>query len=150
MSCREARSLETLEKCAIFPITLNPEKIHVIGDALAKAPHVLIGDSPKFKVKIFEVLRASIIEFILSYSENQFSERVVKAVNGDWLKKIEKWLQLENIFNLFEKERMKTYYRDSVCVPRKYILSFLQMAHDSRISDSFEFGKSLSRLRNYH
>ena len=45
MSRKEARWLETLGNFGVFPITLKPGKIHVLGDALPRAPHILNGDS---------------------------------------------------------------------------------------------------------
>ena len=39
LSRREARWLETLGNFGIFPITLKPGKLHVLGDTLSRAPH---------------------------------------------------------------------------------------------------------------
>ena len=42
MSRKEARWLETLGNFGIFPINLKPGKIHVLGDVLSRAPHIMI------------------------------------------------------------------------------------------------------------
>ena len=41
MSRKESRWLETLGNFGIFPINLKPGKIHVHGDVLSRAPHIM-------------------------------------------------------------------------------------------------------------
>jgi hypothetical protein len=41
LSRREARWSEILGNFGVFPITLKPGKIHVLGDSLSRAPHVI-------------------------------------------------------------------------------------------------------------
>ena len=67
MSRKEARWLETLGNFGIFPITLKPGKIHVLGDVLSRAPHVLSGNSSSLKVNDVEVFRAEFEDFIPNY-----------------------------------------------------------------------------------
>ncbi len=40
LSRKEQRWLETLGNIGIFPINLKPGNIHVLGDALSRAPHI--------------------------------------------------------------------------------------------------------------
>ena len=150
MSRREARLLETLGNFGIFPITLKPGKIHVLGDVLSRAPHVLNGDLSNLNLNDVEVLGVDFEDFIPSYEEDQFFGPIVKAMNGDWPKENEKKLTFEKILPLFERENKTLYYHGLLCVPRKSVSNLLQMAHDSKISGSFALGKTLSRLKRYH
>ena len=41
MSRKKARWLETQGNFGIFPINLEPGKIHVLGDVLSQAPYIM-------------------------------------------------------------------------------------------------------------
>ena len=150
MSRKEARWLENLGNFGIFPINLKPGKIHVLGDKLFRAPHVLNGDLSNLKLNDVEVLGVDFEDFIPSYEEDQFFGLIVKAMNRDWPKENEKKLTLKKILPLLERENKKLYYHGLLYVPRKSVSNLLQMAHDSKISGHFALGKTLSRLKRYH
>ena len=150
MSRKEARWIETLGNFSIFPITLMPGKIHVLGDVPSRAPHVLSGNSSCLKVNDVEVLSADFEDFIPNCEEDQFFGPIVKAMNGDWPEENEKKLTLKNILPLFERDNKKMYYHGLLCVRRKSVSILLQMAHDSKISGNFALVKTLSRLKRYH
>ena len=80
LSRKEARWIETLGNFGIFPITLKPGKIHVLGDTLSRAPHVnnnvLINDIEAPFIKFEEVID--------NYENEQFFGPIVKALNGRW------------------------------------------------------------------
>ncbi len=59
LSRREARWLETLGNFGIFPISLKPGKIHVLGDTLSRAPHA--------SVNVLEVLKMDLDEILSGY-----------------------------------------------------------------------------------
>lgn len=56
MSRKEARWLEKLGNFDIFPITLRPGKIHVLGDLLLRARYVHNGDLSSATVNDVEVI----------------------------------------------------------------------------------------------
>ncbi len=72
LSRKEARWLETLGNFGIFPITLKPGKIHVLGDTLSRAPYIA-----------FNALEIPFIELdsvIESYENDQFFGQIVQAM----------------------------------------------------------------------
>ncbi len=64
MSTREARWLKTLGVFGIFPITLKPGKIHVLGDTLSRAPHASVND--------LEILKVDLEDVIGGYEDDKF------------------------------------------------------------------------------
>ncbi len=70
LSRREARWLETLGNFGIFPITLTPGKIHVLGDILPRAPHA--------SVNVLEVLKLDSEDLTNVYLEDKFYGAVLK------------------------------------------------------------------------
>lgn len=49
---REARWLETFGNFGIFPVTLKPELIHILGDTLSRAPQLSINDLEVLKLEL--------------------------------------------------------------------------------------------------
>ena len=101
MSGKEARWLDTLSNFGIFPITLKPGKVHVLGDVLTKAPLVFSGNSSSLKVNDVAVFRAEFEDFIPNNGEDRLFRPIAKAMNGDWPEEKEKKLTIEKILPLF-------------------------------------------------
>jgi len=146
LSRREARWVETLGNFGVFPITLKPGKIHVLGDTLSRAPHA--EEYPH--VNDVEVPYIDIEEIISNYDEDQFFGPVVRAMKGTWPKDPKEALRLEKVLPMFKMNGVKLLYNGKLCVPRKSVASVLQIAHDSRLGGHFKFAKTMSRLSNFH
>ena len=148
LSRKEARWLETLGNFGIFPITLKPGKIHVLGDVLSRAPHVITGRNASFSN--IEVPEINFEDIVTRYDDDQFFGPVVRAMEGDFPEDEIQKRKLEKIIPLFCRERARLFYNGKLCVPRRSVSSILQMAHDSRISGHFKFLKTLARLEKFH
>lgn len=151
MSRKEARWLETLGNFGIFPITLKPGTIHVLGDTLSRAHH-LISEwmFEGISCNDVEIPFIDIEEVLTSYEEDQFFGPVLKAMNFEWPDDETNRKQMDQILPMFKKDGSKLMYHGMLCVPRKYVSTILQIAHDSKVSGHFAFSKTSSRLGNYH
>ncbi len=56
----------------------------------------------------------------------------------------------DKLLLLFHKEEDKLLYERKLCVPRKSISTFMQLAYDAKTSAHFGYLKTISRLKNYH
>lgn len=142
LSRREARWLETLGIFGIFPITLKPGKIHVLGDTLSRAPHA--------SMNALEVLNVDLEDVIDGYEDDKFYGSVLKLLKGEEISDEimrRKILKIKPLFHLNER---KLLYCGKLCVPRKAIPTILQLAHDAKTAGHFGYLKTLSRLKNYH
>jgi hypothetical protein len=95
LSRREARWSEILGNFGVFPITLNPGKIHVIGELLSRAPHVIHSlDQTSAVLNSTEVPYFDGSEILKHYEDDQFFElwselyamngRIMDRVKGNW------------------------------------------------------------------
>ncbi len=75
LSRREARWVETLGNFGIFPISLKPGKIHVLGDTLSRAPHA--------SVNVLEVLKMDLDEFFSCYEDDKYYGAVLLRIKGE-------------------------------------------------------------------
>ena len=103
LSRREARWIETLGNFGIFPITLKPGKIHVLGDTLSRAPHVK-GD---VNVNDVEIPFIRFEEVIDEYSEDQFFGQIVKSMDGNYSDDKKLKLKLEKLVPMFKMDGKK-------------------------------------------
>ena len=146
VSRREARWLETLGNFGIFPITLKPRKIHVLGDRLSRAPHA----ENVMVVNDVEVPKISFDDVIDGYEDDQFFGPILKAMNGEWPSSDKERFKMEKLIPLFNIEGKRLLYNGKFCVPRRSVSKILHIAHDFRISGHFKFAKTMSRLSNFH
>ena len=93
LSRREARWLETLGNFGIFPITLKPGKIHVLGDTLSRAPHASMNS--------VEILSANVEEIWDNYENDRVFGPLLKVMKGERLKDIVQQRKLRNWHNTF-------------------------------------------------
>lgn len=147
LSRREARWIETLGNFGVFPITLKPGKIHVLGDVLSRAPHAEDAD---IKVNDVEIPYIEFDDVISGYEDDQFFGPIVKALNDKWPDDEKQKLKIEKLLPSFKFVGKRLLYMNKVCVPRKCVSTILDIAHDSRISGHFKFAKTMSRLSNFH
>ena len=146
LSRREARWVETLGNFGVFPITLKPGKIHVLGDALSRAPHAR--EDPH--VNDVEIPYIKFDDVISGYDEDQFFGPVVRALKDEWPENPKEAEKLKRMLPMFTMEGVKLLYNGKVCVPRKSVSTILHIAHDSRVGGHFKFAKTMSRLSNFH
>jgi len=146
LSRREARWVETLGNFGVFPITLKPGKIHVLGDTLSRAPHA----EKDPDVNAIDVPFINFKDVITSYEEDQFFQPIVNAMDGKWPDNPKERKKLEELLPMFKMKDGKLLYNGKLCVPRKSVSTILQIAHDSRVGGHFKFAKTMSRLTNFH
>lgn len=146
LSRREARWVETLGNFGVFPITLKPGKIHVLGDSLSRAPHAK--DNPD--VNAIYVPYINFSDVIMSYDEDQFFRPIVRALDGTWPEDPKQKKKVEELLPMFRMEDGKLLYNGMLCVPRKSVSTILQIAHDARVGGHFKYAKTMSRLTNFH
>eukprot|EP00171_Calliarthron_tuberculosum_P016938 IDg16938t1 len=142
LSRREAGWIEIFSNFGIFPITLEKGRIHVLGDAMSRAPHT--SDNLNIDISNITTLLAT-VHSLPEYSENLSIDQHF----GPILKKLKEG-------NEFVNSRYKSsngylcLKSGAICIPRKSVKSILQIAHDSRISGHFATAKTLSRLEKFH
>ena len=142
LSRREARWLETLGNFGIFPITLKPGKIHVLGDTLSRAPHASMNS--------VEILSANVEEITDNYENDQVFGPLLKVMKGERLKDIVQQKKFEKMAQYFHLDGKKLLYEGKLCVPRKSVSDVLQMAHDCKVAGHFGYFKTLSRLNKFY
>lgn len=142
LSRREARWIETLGNFGIFPITLKPGKIHVLGDTLSRAPHIHVND--------IEVMTPSLDFITDGYKEDEFYGPLIKVMNKEVLKDPVKMKKFEKLATHFHEDGKRLIYEGKICVPRKSVKQILQMAHDCKVAGHFAVYKTLARLKNFY
>ena len=142
LSRREARWLETLGNFGIFPINLKPGKIHVLGDALSRAPQV--------SVNFLEVVNFDLGFVLDGYESDEFYGPLLNVMNGGKLSNEVKHKKFKSLLPLFHRDGNKLFYDDKLCVPRKAISRIMQLAHDAKTAGHFGYFKTLSRLKNFY
>lgn len=152
LSRREARWSEILGNFGVFPITMKPGKIHVLGDSLSRAPHVInSSDETSAVLNSTEVPYFDRSEILKNYEDDQFFGPVVRAMRNEWPMHEHGKRQLERMLPYFTKDNDGCLlYQGKMCLPRRSIASILQVAHDSKIGGHFGLAKTMSRLSNFH
>jgi len=148
LSRREARWSDTLGNFGVFPITLKPGKIHVLGDTLSRAPHASIDDDAC--VNDVEVPYIQFEDVISGYEDDQFFGPILRALSDEWPDDPKQKLKLEKMLPMFEYKDKRLTYNGKICVPRKCVSTILGIAHDSQLGGHFKLTKTLSRLTNFH
>ena len=151
MSRKEARWLDLLSQFGISKVTLKAGRVHVLGDALSRAPHVVEGPETCIDANNMEVNAVEWgIDFSEHYEDDQLFGPVVRALKGTFPRdKISKD-RLSRILHLFRWQNRGLVYKGKLCVPRRCVRDILYEAHDSKIAGHFAFGKTLARLAHFH
>ena len=147
LSRKEARWLETLGNFGVFPITLKPGKIHVLGDVLSRAPHAPDND---VNVNDMEVPFIQFEDVIREYDDDQLFGPVARALNKKWSDNPKEKFRLKQLLPYFKLDGKRLFYNGKFCVPRKSVSTIMQIAHDSKVGGHFKFAKTMSRLSNFH
>ena len=70
MNRKEARRLYLLAQFGIFKVNLKPGRIHVLGDALSRAPHIM--EQQDIRIRKME---ASHITFRLNFKDQYVNDQ---------------------------------------------------------------------------
>ena len=90
-------------------------------------------------------------DVINGYEDDQFFGPIVKALNDEWPDDQKQKLKLEKMLPMFEyKDKKVEVHYGKICVSRKFVSTFLGIAHDSKLGGHFKLTKMLSRLKNFH
>lgn len=101
LSKKEARGIETLGRIGIIPTTLKPGKVHILGDALSRAPHAPEGS-------LVNDVKVPNIEFdnvITSYDEDQFFLSNVNAFKNEWPSNEKQKYKIKKLLPMFKWDR---------------------------------------------
>lgn len=148
LSGKEARWLELFGQFGISKMSLRPGRVHVLGDVLSRAPHVMSGI---LQVGNMELSKAKIdLGFEKFYFEDQLWGPIFKALTGEKIKKTVDRHRASLLLPSFIIKEGLLYYRDRICVPRKCVRELLQLVHDCKVAGHFGFAKTLARLSGYH
>ena len=115
LSRKEARWLETLGNFGVFPITLKPGKIHVLGDVLSRAPHAPDND---VNVNDMEVPFIQFEDVIGEYDDDQLFGPIVRALNNTWSDNPKEKIRLKQLLPYFKLGGKRLFYNGKLCVPR--------------------------------
>ena len=149
MNRREARWLDLLPQFGILKMNLKPGRIHVLGDVLSRAPHVMQKDTLDVNNMNVSVVSLN-LDCSKQYEEDQLFWPIVKALLGELPENDVHRDRMQSILPLFRKEKGLLFYRNKVCVPRRSVRDILHLAHDAKVSGHFAYAKTLSRLDGYH
>lgn len=116
LNCRKARWLDLFAQSGIGKINLRPGRVHVLGDALSRAPHVM-DETTLNHLTVGDVERA--FPFAQEYEDDQLFGPIVRGLKGE-LPTDE--VQKDRVFRLlpsFEYSDGRLLYDRKVCVPRR-------------------------------
>ena len=148
ISRKEARWLDLLGQFGISKPTLVSGKVHVLGDALSRAPHVLSGS---FELNNISVSRVALdFNFDKLYDTDQFFKPIFRALHGELPTDSKERDRVCRVKKLFSLNDGLLLYKNKVCVPRSHVRDLLHLAHDSKVSGHFAFAKTLARLDGFH
>lgn len=128
----------------ILPITLKPEKIHVLADVLSKIAY------DKEVVNEVEVPYFEFSKFIKEYDDDQFFGPSVQAGDGNWPGDTKKRVRIEGRIPSFGIKDIESLYNKKACVLQEAVSSIRQIAHDSIFGCRFKFERTIFRLGNFH
>lgn len=144
---REARWLDLFAQFGITKVTLKPGRVHVLGDVLSRAPHVME------EIALLNHTSVSVpdaIPFHMDYETDQLFGPIVKGLRGDFPEDKIKLERMSRQLPFFTYEHGKLLYGNKICIPRSGVKEVLYAAHDSSVAGHFGFTKTLSRLDSYH
>jgi hypothetical protein len=104
LSRREARWSEILGNYGIFPITMKPGKVHVLGDVLSRAPHVMnSSDETSAVVNTTEIPRFDRSDIVRNYEADQFCGPIVRPMRDEFSDTEQGRRQMERMLPHFSK-----------------------------------------------
>ena len=144
---REARWLELLSQFGIRKVNLRPGLVHVLGDVLSRAPHVM--DQYSLTSNATSTVSLDIV-FRDHYSTDQVFGPILKAFGRERPDDPVQKERISRLLHLFRCADGLLYYNGKLCVPRKFVRDVLGLAHNLTFSGHFAIQKTVDRLHNYH
>ena len=149
MNRKEARWLDLLSQFGILRMNLKPGRVHVLGDVLSRAPHVMQELGPS--VSNMQVSSLALdLQFEMEYETDQTFGPVVKGLRQELPSDSVQRDRVLRLLTLFGMDEVLLYLKEKVCVPRRRVRDLLHLAHDCKIAGHFAFAKTLRRLEAYH
>jgi hypothetical protein len=123
---------------------MKPGNIHVLGDALSRAPHVMTSSvETSAVVNKTEIPRFYRYDILRNYEADQFFGPIVRAMRDEFPDTEQGRRQMERMLPDFSKASYGCIlYQGKVCLPIKVVASILQTAHNSKIGGHFGFAKT--------
>lgn len=148
LSRREARWLELFAQFGITRVNLKPGRVHVLGDVLSRAPHIMEDTTLVNTVSASGVQGA--LPFHPEYEDDQLFGPIVKGIQGELPQDKVQRDRTTRLLPLFSYLDGTLWYDKKICVPRRNVKDILYHAHDSPIAGHFGLAKTLGRLERYH
>jgi len=139
-----------LSQFNISKVNLKPGRVHVLGDVLSRAPHVM--NETSLDINNAQASSAPVVrmDFAEHYDGDQFFGPIWRSFQGTMPEDPVQRERVARVQGLFRVEDGKLFYGRKVCVPRNKVRDFLFMAHDAKVAGHFGFAKTLSRLEAFH
>lgn len=144
---KEARWLDLLAQFGIKKINLKPGRVHVLGDVLSRAPHVM-EEMTLNNVTVSGL--ASPFDFSMDYESDQLFGPILRGLQGDLPDDKVQRDRVSRLIPSFTYAEGRLQYGEKTCVPRRQVKDVLHAAHDVSIAGHFGFAKTLGRLERYH
>lgn len=148
---KEARWLDLLSQYNICQVNLIPGRIHVLGDVLSRAPHIMKENIELSNLELSYLNGNYVSQFIEGkYTMDQLFGPIYEAFDRRLPQDPVQCDRVQRLLSCFEKHDKILFYSKKLCVLRSAARELLRLAHDSQVSGHFGFTKTLDRLENYH
>lgn len=140
LNLKEARWLDLLFQLNIRQVHLKPSWIHVLGEALSRAPHVT--NETELELGNFEA--SSPVSNLIQgkFEGDRLFGPIFKASKGELPTDPIQRERLSRLLPLFQQNYNLLYYEKKVCVPRSVVRDILHMAHDAQVAGHFSLAKT--------
>lgn len=151
LSRREAGWVEFLGQFGISSMTLIKGKVHVLGDALSRAPHITKSEYSSPELSNVHVLEIELPPNITkNYETDQLFGPIYSAMRGNFPEDSIQRDRIERLMPSFQIQDGLLFFGEKICIPRRNVNDLLRLAHDCKISGHFSVAKTLSRLNQVH
>lgn len=144
---RDARWLDFLGQFGITKMTLVKGKIHVLGDALSRAPHIVNNIEGQNEDCISLEYPPDMKN---NYNFDQYFSPFFKALIGNLPDDATKKERILRLLPSFALQDDILTFNGKTCIPRRNVKDTMHLAHDSTTSGHFSYSKTLARLDNFH
>lgn len=128
-------------------MTVEKGKIHVLGEALSRAPHAPHG--PEINTSSVTTVSLS-LQFQDKYEQDAVFGPIFRGLKGIMSNDAVQKERVKRLLPLFQMKDGNVIYDGLTCVPRCSVKELMHLAHDAKISGHFSFSKTLARLKRFH
>lgn len=126
---------------------LEKGKVHVLGDALSRAPHApLLPEINHSSLSQVSVL----LNLHEKYEEDKLFGTIIRGLSGIFPDDKIQRKRVGHLLPSFRLDNRKLIYDGMICVPRVLVREILHLAHYSRVSGHFSFSKKLARVKRFY